>query len=70
MLADLPTSVRSVELSYLEFLHQESNSYHELLVGIRDRLGWTQRVVGERPVLTLHYRWDWRDFLPFRLTVR
>lgn len=58
VLADLPTSVRSVELSHLEFLHQASNGHHELLVGIRDRLGWTQRVVGERPVLTLHHRWD------------
>jgi hypothetical protein len=58
VLADLPTSVRSVELSHLEFLDRNPNAYRDLLVNIRDKLGWGERAMDERPVLTVHHRWD------------
>lgn len=56
VLADLPGSVRSVELSFLEFMERNRNGYHDLLVNIRDKLGWNQRAVNERPVLIVHQR--------------
>lgn len=56
VLADLPPSVRSVELSHLEFMDRDPNAYRNLLVGIRDKLAWEQRDVHQRPVLTVHQR--------------
>ncbi|KUL84067.1 hypothetical protein ZTR_07439 [Talaromyces verruculosus] len=56
VLADLPTSIRSVELSHLEFLDRNPNAYHDLLVGIRDTLRWGEREVHKRPVLTVHHK--------------
>lgn len=56
VLANLPTSVRSVKLSHLEFMDRDPNAYRNLLVGIRDKLGWEQREVHQRPVLTVHQR--------------
>ncbi|GAM43674.1 hypothetical protein TCE0_060r18676 [Talaromyces pinophilus] len=56
VLADLPASIRSVELSHLEFLDRNPNAYHDLLVGIRDTLRWGEREVHKRPVLTVHHK--------------
>lgn len=58
VLADLPASVRTVELSHLDFMDRGQNDYRDLLVNIRDKLGWGQRAEHERPVLTVHHRWD------------
>jgi hypothetical protein len=57
VLAELPVSVRSVELSFLEFMGRDTwTSYNNLFANIRDKLGWGQRAVSERPVLTVHGR--------------
>ncbi|EEA19678.1 hypothetical protein PMAA_004570 [Talaromyces marneffei ATCC 18224] len=58
VLADLPASVRSVELSHLDFMDRDPNAYRDLLVNIRDKLGWGQRAEHERPVLTVHHKWN------------
>lgn len=56
VLASLPPSIRSVELSYLEFVEDRYHNYHDVLFGIRDTLDWAQRVESERPSLKLHTR--------------
>lgn len=50
LLASMPKSLRSVELSMLEFI-DEKDSYRTLLWGIRDTLGWKERE--RRPTLVV-----------------
>jgi hypothetical protein len=59
ILATLPTTLRSVELSFLEFVENsqfanQSSGYCSLLMGICNTLGWCYRAVGERPFITMH----------------
>jgi hypothetical protein len=49
----LPITLRSVELSFLQFTGERGNWYN-LLVDMRDMLDWHKRLIGERPVLTVH----------------
>ncbi|PGH04879.1 hypothetical protein AJ79_06964 [Helicocarpus griseus UAMH5409] len=48
LLAALPLTLRSVELSFLYF-RDGGGSYRELLMQMRDKLGWRKRAVEERP---------------------
>ena len=48
LLASLPPTVRSVELSFLYFL-DGSGSYRDLLVDMREKLGWSTRPETRRP---------------------
>lgn len=48
LLAALPKTLRSVELSFLKFLDNGGN-YHGLLAGIRETLRWHERDVDTRP---------------------
>ncbi|KPM43235.1 hypothetical protein AK830_g3358 [Neonectria ditissima] len=48
LLAALPPTLRSVELSFLHF-QDEHGSHRELLQAMRDTLGWRERAVGNRP---------------------
>ncbi|KFX97115.1 hypothetical protein O988_05024 [Pseudogymnoascus sp. VKM F-3808] len=50
LLACMPKTLRSVELSMLEFM-DEKDSYRTLLWGIRDMLGWKER--DPRPILVI-----------------
>lgn len=54
VLANLPRSVRSVELSHLAFLEDKDYEYEEMLFDIRDKLGWARLAETERPILTVH----------------
>ncbi|RDW56947.1 hypothetical protein BP5796_13014 [Coleophoma crateriformis] len=53
LLAALPTTLQSVELSFLKFVHN-SGSYRDTLVDIRDTLGWRDRAANERPRVIIH----------------
>lgn len=61
VLASLPKTGWSVELSFLDFTDWE-NGRRELFEKIRDMLGWRERAVAERPWLTVHEN----DALPLR----
>ncbi|KFX85838.1 hypothetical protein V490_09380 [Pseudogymnoascus sp. VKM F-3557] len=50
LLASMPKTLRSVELSMLEFM-DEKDSYRTLLWGIRDMLGWKER--DPRPIIVI-----------------
>ncbi|KAM0332198.1 hypothetical protein ACHAQA_002473 [Verticillium albo-atrum] len=52
LLAVLPPTLRSVELSFLFFLTVEG-SYREFIVDVRDQLGWRERPLSERPRITI-----------------
>ncbi|KAJ4386832.1 hypothetical protein N0V93_009730 [Gnomoniopsis smithogilvyi] len=52
LLAGLPLTIRSIELSFLCFL-PERGSYKGLLDDVRDTLGWRDRVPAERPRVTV-----------------
>lgn len=52
LLAALPLTLRSVELSFLSFL-DGGGSYKELLEDMRNRLGWGQRAISKRPQVTI-----------------
>ncbi|KAI5463744.1 hypothetical protein BGZ63DRAFT_413267 [Mariannaea sp. PMI_226] len=52
LLAALPASLRSVELSHLDWA-REGDSYMNLLVEMRDILAWRSRPEGERPAVRI-----------------
>jgi hypothetical protein len=52
LLAALPVTLRSVELSFLEFLH-DGGTYRDLLTDMRDELGWQERATASRPKVTI-----------------
>ncbi|KAH8804483.1 hypothetical protein F5884DRAFT_677913, partial [Xylogone sp. PMI_703] len=56
LLAALPTTLRSVELSFLKFIGERGN-YRELLLDIRDTLDWRGRPVSERINVRIHIEW-------------
>ncbi|KAF3391890.1 hypothetical protein DPV78_010658 [Talaromyces pinophilus] len=53
VLAALPKTLRSVELSFLYFTGEKGDYYH-LLEAMHDTLDWRDRIVDERPVVTIH----------------
>lgn len=53
VLAALPRTLRSVELSFLSFAAETVDYYH-LLEAMHDTLDWHDRAVNERPVVTFH----------------
>jgi hypothetical protein len=53
LLATLPTTLRSVELSFLKILGDRGN-YRDLLIDMRDTLGWRDRAADERPRIIIH----------------
>jgi hypothetical protein len=53
ILSQLPSSLRSVDLSFLQFQPGGGGNYIELLYRIRDALGWSDRPVAERPRITI-----------------
>lgn len=53
VLAALPKVLRSVELSFLYFTGEKGDYYH-LLEAMYDTLDWRDRIVNERPVVTIH----------------
>lgn len=53
VLAALPKTLRSVELSFL-FFTGEKGGYYYLLEAMQDTLDWHDRAVDERPVVTMH----------------
>ena len=48
LLSQLPATLRSVELSFLEFLSGKGD-YQRLLYDMLDKLDWRKRTVGEKP---------------------
>lgn len=52
LLASLPQTIRSVELSFLYFLEGGGN-YRDLLVDMRDNLDWRHRAEDARPKVTI-----------------
>lgn len=54
LLSQLPTTLRSVELSFLLFFSNKGD-YRSLLYDIRDKLDWRNRVPGERPKLIVGF---------------
>ncbi|KAM0332940.1 hypothetical protein ACHAQA_001596 [Verticillium albo-atrum] len=52
LLAALPSTLRSVELSFLWFAKDEG-SYAGLMFDVKDRLGWRERPPAERPRITV-----------------
>jgi len=53
LLGALPTTLRSIELSFLSIIGDRGN-YRDLLIDIRRTLGWRDRAVNERPKLIIH----------------
>jgi hypothetical protein len=53
LFAALPTTLRSIELSFLKILGDRGN-YRDLLIDIRDTLGWRDRAADERPRVIIH----------------
>jgi hypothetical protein len=53
VLAALPSTLRSVELSFLYFTGEKGN-YDHLLEAMHETLDWRDRAVDERPVVTIH----------------
>lgn len=53
LLAELPATLRSVELSFLTFV-DNGGDYYELVLGMRDTLGWRGRAANERPRVVMH----------------
>ncbi|EFR05103.1 hypothetical protein MGYG_08112 [Nannizzia gypsea CBS 118893] len=51
LLAAMPSTLRTVELSQLLFISDREN-YRSLLTGMRDTLDWKQRAVEDRPQVT------------------
>lgn len=51
LLAALPETVRTIELSHLDFL--DNSNYRDLLIEIRDTLGWKDRAPEDRPRVSL-----------------
>ena len=52
LLAALPETLRSVELSFLRFLCDEG-SWHGLLIDMRDKVRWHERVATARPKIKI-----------------
>ncbi|KAH7309223.1 hypothetical protein B0I35DRAFT_441726 [Stachybotrys elegans] len=52
-LADMPPTLRSVELSFLSFIRIGGGSYLGLLLDMREKLKWHERHTSERPKLTI-----------------
>ncbi|KAH6686409.1 hypothetical protein F5X68DRAFT_191402 [Plectosphaerella plurivora] len=61
LLAAMPDTLRSVELSFLYFLQLEG-SYREFFEDIRSRLGWRERHVRERSCIAVAVESMTRDF--------
>ncbi|VUC26563.1 unnamed protein product [Clonostachys rosea] len=57
LLSVLPSTIRSVELSYLYFLPNGGN-YRDLLYDIKQELNWVHRLPGVRPELTIYLDMD------------
>lgn len=53
-----PSSLRSVELSFLEFLETNKTHYREFIRDLRDELDWRERPVSERPTITIYLESD------------
>ncbi|KAJ9259365.1 hypothetical protein DTO207G8_928 [Paecilomyces variotii] len=52
-LSALPTTLRSIELSFLSFTGERGN-WHDLFTDMRSMLDWRERPTGERPLLKVH----------------
>ncbi|KAI9163771.1 hypothetical protein HJFPF1_05397 [Paramyrothecium foliicola] len=52
-LASLPTSLRSIDLSFLCFLRPDGGNYRDLIYDIRDKLMWHKRPASHRPRITV-----------------
>ena len=52
LLAALPLTLKSVELSFLEFL-DNGGDYRSLLAHMRDTLNWRDRATGQRPQVSV-----------------
>ncbi|KAH6967923.1 hypothetical protein BKA56DRAFT_597395 [Ilyonectria sp. MPI-CAGE-AT-0026] len=57
LLAALPPTLRSVELSFLYFLEGHGTN-REFLAAMRDTLDWRERPVSERPRITMGWQMD------------
>ncbi|KAH7007172.1 hypothetical protein EDB80DRAFT_718334 [Ilyonectria destructans] len=57
LLAALPLTVRSVELSFLHF-QEGHGTNREFLASMRDTLDWRERPVSERPRITMGWHMD------------
>lgn len=54
VLGALPSTLRSVELSFLIFKKNAPRRYYDLLEAMRDKLQWHERAENERPRVTIH----------------
>ncbi|KAF3400542.1 hypothetical protein DPV78_005808 [Talaromyces pinophilus] len=54
VLGALPSTLRSVELSFLLFKSNAPRRYYDLLEAMRHRLQWHERAENERPRVTVH----------------
>lgn len=52
LLSALPLTLRSVELSFLDFL-DDGGTYQDLLTDMRDTLGWQGRAMASRPKVSI-----------------
>lgn len=57
-LSAMPSTLRSVELSFLEFLETSKDHYRETIRDIRDKVHWRERPVLERPRITIYLESD------------
>lgn len=55
VLGALPSTLRSVELSFLLFKTNAPRTYYDLLEAMRDKLQWRERAENERPRVTVHF---------------
>lgn len=65
LLGALPTTLRFVELSFLEIIGKRGN-YRDVLLDIRDTLGWRERAIDERPKLIVHVHGSATRYIPMR----
>ncbi|KAK6598060.1 hypothetical protein H4I96_09012 [Botrytis cinerea] len=65
LLGALPTTLRFVELSFLEFVGDRGN-YRDILHDIRDTLDWRGRAADERPKLIIHVHGSSMRHTPMR----
>ncbi|KAM0174026.1 hypothetical protein ACHAPF_006368 [Botrytis cinerea] len=65
LLGALPTTLRFVELSFLEFVGDRGN-YRDIFHDIRDTLDWRGRAADERPKLIIHVHGSSMRHTPMR----
>lgn len=65
LLGALPTTLRFVELSFLEIIGDRGN-YRDILFDIRDTLDWHDRAANARPKLIVHVYGSSMRYIPMR----